>query len=76
MKINTQRSFFGVIAAMTSFVIGAMKLSVSKLPRLRPSPAAHPRAEIRPVAAVITPLMDLLLLGTGSNDGYPKEIRW
>ena len=32
MKINTRRSFFGVIAAMTSFVIGAMKLSAQQTP--------------------------------------------
>ena len=41
MKINTRRSFFGVIAAMTSFVIGAMKLSAQQTPSVAPKPGTH-----------------------------------
>ena len=42
MKINTRRSFFGMIAAMTSLVIGAMKLSAQQTPPVAPKPGSTP----------------------------------
>jgi hypothetical protein len=42
MKINTRRSFFGMIAAMTSLVTGAMKLSGQQTPSVAPTPGTTP----------------------------------
>ena len=56
MKINTRRSFFGMIAAMTSFVIGAMKLSAQQTPSVAPKPGTAPAGgDTTRRPAVITP---------------------
>jgi hypothetical protein len=70
MKINTRRSFFGVIAAMTSFVTGAMKLSAQQTPPVAPRPGSAPaggdttrRSGNHTVDGIF------YFSGTGSNDG-------
>ena len=76
MKINTRRSFFGVIAAMTSFVTRAMKLSAQQTPPVAPRPGSAPAGgdtTRRSGSGNHTVDGIYYFSGTGSNDGYPKD---
>ena len=76
MKINTRRSFFGMIAAMTSFVIGAMKLSAQQTPPVAPKPGSAPAGgDTTRRSGPGNHTVDGIFYfsGTGSNDGYPKD---
>src|SRR6478735_8170330 len=76
MKINTRRSFFGVIAAMTSFVTRAMKLSAQQTPPVTPRPGSAPAGgdtTRRSGSGNHTVDGIYYFSGTGSNDGYPKD---
>lgn len=76
MKINTRRSFFGMIAAMTSLATGAMKLSAQQAPSVAPTPGGAPAGgdtTRRSGSNNHTHDEIFYFSGTGSNDGYPKD---
>ncbi len=76
MKIDTRRSFFGMIAAMTSLVAGAMKLSAQQTPSAAPAPRSAPAggdAARRAGGSNHTHDGIFYFSGTGANDGYPKD---
>jgi enamine deaminase RidA (YjgF/YER057c/UK114 family) len=76
MKINTRRSFFGMIAAMTSLVTGALKLSAQQAPSAVPTPGSAPAGgdtARRSGGGNHTHDGIFYFSGTGSNDGYPKD---
>src|SRR5882724_7386314 len=71
MEINTRRSFFGKIAAITAAVTGGSKLFAQQAPvASTPAPADRPR---RAGGANHIHNGIYYFSGTGSNDGYPKE---
>ncbi|MGA9814686.1 MAG: RidA family protein [Terriglobales bacterium] len=76
MKINTRRSFFGTIAAMTSLVAGALKLSAQQAPSAAPAPGSAPAGgDTARRSGSSNHIHDGIFYfsGTGSNDGYPKD---
>ena len=75
MKINTRRSFFGMVAAMTSLVTGTMKLSAQQTPSAAPKPDSTPPGDTTRRSGIGNHTHDgvFYFSGTGSNDGYPKD---
>jgi enamine deaminase RidA (YjgF/YER057c/UK114 family) len=76
MGINTRRSFFGKIAAMSALVTGAPKLFAQQAPGAAAPgvPAGGPgRDAQRSGGEHHTHDGIYYFSGTGSNDGYPKE---
>lgn len=76
MKINTRRSFFDMIAALTSLLTGAMKLSAQQAPSTASTPGSTPAVGggARPSATNNHTVNGIFYFsGTGSNDGYPKD---
>jgi enamine deaminase RidA (YjgF/YER057c/UK114 family) len=80
MQINTRRTFFGKIAAMTAFLTSAPKLFAQQqtLPAGTPpqggAPAAGPAQDMpRRSGGHHTHNGIYYFSGTGSNDGYPKD---
>lgn len=68
MEINTRRSFFGKIAAMTAVVTGAPKLFAQQAPEVGAAANKPPHTGGNHIHDGI-----YYFSGTGSNDGYPKE---
>ncbi len=75
MKINTRRSFFGKIAAMTALVTGATKLFAQQTPSAAPAPGGAPAGDAPRRSGSGNHTYDGIFYfsGTGSNDGYPKD---
>jgi enamine deaminase RidA (YjgF/YER057c/UK114 family) len=78
MEINTRRSFFGRIAAMTAILAGTPKLFAQQTtPAGPPPPAGAPMSaagdDRAHRASSHTHDGIYYFSGTGSNDGYPKE---
>jgi enamine deaminase RidA (YjgF/YER057c/UK114 family) len=76
MAINTRRSFFGKIAALTAFVSGSPRLFAQQAsPAAPPTPASGPVGETpRPQGGSHHVHNGIYYFsGTGSNDGYGKE---
>lgn len=76
MTINTRRSFFGMIAAMTSLITGAMKLSAQQTPPVAPAPGSTPTGgDAMRRSGSGNHIHDGIFYfsGTGANDGYPKD---
>ncbi len=75
MKINTRRSFFGRIAAMTAVVTGAAKLFAQQAPSAAPAPGNAPAGDAPRRSGGGNHVHDGIFYfsGTGSNDGYPKD---
>ena len=73
MNINTRRSFFGMLAAMTSLITGAMKLSAQQTPPATPGTPAAGDTTRRSGSGTHIHDGIFYFSGTGSNDGYPKD---
>jgi enamine deaminase RidA (YjgF/YER057c/UK114 family) len=78
MEINTRRSFFGRIAAMTAIIAGTPKLFAQQTtPAGPPPPVGTPMSaagdDRAHRASSHTHDGIYYFSGTGSNDGYPKD---
>lgn len=75
--MNTRRSFFNKLAALTALVTSAPKLFAQQTPASTPAPPNAPQAPVaespRRSAGSYTHNGIYYFSGTGSNDGYPKE---
>jgi len=71
MGINTRRSFFGKIAAMTALVTGVPKLFAQQAPASAPGPGKETAR--RSGGEPHTHEGIYYISGTGSNDGYPED---
>lgn len=71
MEIDTRRSFFGKIAAMTAVATGVPELLAQQAPAAPAHNSNHPRRSDGDDNHVHNGIY--YFFGTGANDGYPKE---
>jgi len=72
MNLNTRRTFFSKLAALSTFFTAAPKLFAQQTPPATSTPATGSEPPRRTGASHVQNGI-YYFSGTGSNDGYPKE---